>query len=85
MGDQRAEARLTLAPVQILGQRGTLDGQRHLRGERHEGVDELARQQVGDDRTRTPRPSSRAESGRRSTASALEEPELASESPRAAS
>ena len=37
MADQRAEARLTAAPVDLLGELGALEGECHLRGERSQG------------------------------------------------
>ena len=43
MCDERAEARLALPPVEVLGERGAFDRERDLRGERLERVDELAR------------------------------------------
>ena len=41
VGHQRPEARLALATVQVLREQRSLDGERHLRGERLERVDEL--------------------------------------------
>ena len=46
MGDQRPEARLALAAVQVLGQRSTFDGKGHLGCERHQGVDKLSLEDV---------------------------------------
>ena len=68
VGDERAEARLALAAVEVLGERRSLDGERDLRGERLERVDELARDPTGEQRTSRPRAASRRCSGRKSTA-----------------
>ena len=83
VGDERPEPRLALAAVEVLGQRRALDGERDLRGERLERVDELA----GD-----ARPASRGRAGRaprrgpraaeRSTASAVDEVEAGRAPPR---
>ena len=42
MGDQRAETRLALPSMQVLGERGAFDGKRDLRGQGDERVDELS-------------------------------------------
>ena len=68
VGDERAEPRLALATVEVLRQRGALDGERDLRGERLERVDELARDRSRASRGRAGRASRRGpRAGRSST------------------
>ena len=63
MRDERAEPRLALPTVQSSVSEARLDGERDLRGERLERVEQLGRKAVGAQMTRWPRTSSRIESG----------------------
>ena len=78
--DERAEARLAPPAVEVLGERRSLDGERDLGGERLERVEELAREPAsGEQKTSSPRVSSRTESGRSSAESPPSRSKLAAD------